>query len=80
MEHHEELHRKRTLEDPHAGEASAHPGCCWQGPLGLSVAVTALLTCRTICGVVFVTLSIINHSLKLSALIWAVDLVCSQIT
>lgn len=79
MEHHEELHWKRTLEDPHAGEALARPGCCQQGHLGLSVAVTALLTWK-ICRVVFVILNIINHSLKLSALIWAMDLVCSQIT
>lgn len=32
MEHHEELHWKRTLKDPHAGEALAHPGSARRAP------------------------------------------------
>lgn len=32
VEHHEELHWQRALQDPHAGEGLAHRGCC-PGPL-----------------------------------------------
>ena len=32
VEHHEELHRQRALQDPHAGEGLAHRGCCPGAP------------------------------------------------
>lgn len=83
MEHHEELHWERTLQDPHAGEGLAQPGSArkasqapargvWPGqPPPTPVAV---------CGMVLVTLTVINDPLKLAALIFARDLVCFQIT